>query len=365
MTSFDMNCLLLPQWVNDLLVNFGGLRKFDNISVDDLTEKYVDSLVVYEDDYVDNKDQLVEALRNGRLKTLVIFNTHPYLFGHDALQELDRLSKKFDIHILVEGSYATDYPNIRLHHFGLNEHFISHHFNLLLANRLASRRQVQTPFLVQIIGKDKFRRKLLDTLTTSSVKDAIRMPTGQSSEELYKNKQELFDLIKDEYKINNGIYQALDSFGNGLPNLQLYEKCHCEIVAETQNISGRPWLLTEKTWRPFAFGIPVVFLGSREMFDTIKSYGYDLFDNGFYNKWHDQSVPYEERLQALVQFMKYIMQSDDAKQKLDQSAEHNKQVFWNQRKMQYYKNWNDIFDKICSGKEVYRTVDDVYKRLDF
>ena len=72
-----------------------------------------------------------------------------------------------------------------------------------------------------------------------------------------------------------------------------------------------------------------------------------------------------DKVKHLISFLHHIKESVEARSEMQSVAEANMQVFWNERKLYYYKNWNDIFDKICAGKNINRVIDVVYGELNF
>ena len=366
MTLKNINCLPLPKWVYDLLVMFGGLRKLEVVDMDNVGAGNVDSLVVFEDDYLKHRESLLNALKSKILNTLVIFNTHSFLFNDQVLAEIDRHSADLDIHIICQGHFAKKYNNVKVHHIELEEHFISHHFNLLLATKLQEMKNIEKTFLVQMVNKDEFRNTVISGITSSNLMNDIVLTVKKGpgvTKNLMDMHKSLMDYVKEEYKENPQIFPALDSFGGVCPNFSLYEKPFCEVVAETKNTGA--YHLTEKTFRPIAFRVPIIFLGSKVMYDSLNEYGYTFYDNQFYKCWHDENISLVERVNKLVSVMQHIKEDETAKEQMQLSANSNFQVFWNQRKLYYYQNWNQIFDQICKGKDISRVVDSIYSRCNF
>jgi len=366
MNSRNINCLPLPDWVNMMLMSFGGLRKLDIIKVDDIgVTNTIDCLVVYEDEYLKHRELLINALEGKNINTLVIFNTHAMLFDHEVLDELDKLSTNFDIHVLCQGHYARKYDNINMHHFELEEHCISHHFTLLLSTRLQARRNPKKTFLMQVVQKDEFRKTVVRGVTSSRIAHAVTDTNRKghsASEDLRVLQQNLIDSVENEYPGNIDVIPALDSFSFA-PNFSHYENSFCEIVVETKNTGA--YHFTEKTFRPIAFCIPVIFLGSNAMYAELYRYGYRFYDHDFYKYWHDENIPLSERVERLVSFMQHIKDDEGAREQMTDTANNNYQLFWNKRKLYHYQNWNDIFDQICKGKNIERVVESVYSKCNF
>ena len=367
MNSNNINRLpSLPDWVTKLLVGFGGLRKLDTVDTEDIgLQNTVDCLVVYENEYLQHRELLINALQKKKINTLIIFNTHVFLFDENILHEINDLSKHLDIHMICQGYFAKNYDNIKVHHIELEEHFISHHFTLLLATKLQSMKNPKKTFLMQVNNKDHFRKTVLEGVTNSDLKDDVISTNWQgveSTTKLLELHTSLMNHIKEEYKDNPEVFPALDSFGV-CPNFSLYEKPFCEIVVETKNTGA--WHFTEKTFRPIAFRVPIVYLGSKPMYDILNSYGYNLYDHEFYQYWHDEKIPLYERVERLVSFMQHIKNNEKAKEQMQATADSNFQIFWNQRKLHYYQNWNQIFDQVCEGKNISRVIDSVYSKCNF
>jgi hypothetical protein len=363
----NINCLALPKWVEDLLVGFGGLAKFDTVDVHEIGRLTpTDCLVVYEESYLVHRESLIDCLKEGKLKTLVIFNTHPFLFNDSTLTEINTLSKTFDIHILCDGHYAKRYDSLTVHNFGLCEHTVSHHFNFLLSLTLEKRKKEhEKTFLLQVVEKDEFRKTVTGGVAASDLSDDVIFTNRRGkfgSAELMDKHNSLIDSIEKKYKICHDIIAAINGFGVA-PNFAMYERSFCEIVVETKNTGA--YHLTEKTFRPICLRMPIIFLGSKIMYDELCAYGYTFYDNNFYHRWHDNDLKLQDRVQILVEFMHHIKEDSTARKKMQVIADHNYNLFWIERKLNYYKNWHNIMKKILKDKDISNRVDDVYSWCNF
>jgi hypothetical protein len=369
MNHRNINCLPLPNWVDHILTDYGGLRQLDVVSLDDIgVTNTIDCLVVFEDQYLDEKTRrlLINALEGKNINTLIIFNPHVFFFDKELLDELDKLAANFDIHVLCQGNYSQKYDNINLHHFELAEHTISHHFNLLLSTRLQARRNPEKTFLMQVVQKDQFRKTVMQGITVSQIGQDVISPVrkDKGSWALFEPKiADLREFIKEKYPNDIHAQAALNGFGNGIPNFPLYEKSFCEVVIETKNTGA--YHFTEKIFRPIALCVPIIFLGSKAMYEELYQYGYRFYDLDFYKYWHDESTPLEERVARLVSFMQHIKDDEGAREQMTYIANNNHQLFWNERKLYYYQNWNNILDQICKGKNIERIVESVYSQCNF
>ena len=367
MNSRNINCLTLPKWVEDLLVGFGGLTKLVTVDMCEIGRPApTDCLVVYEQSYLEHREALIDCLKDGKLKTLVIFNTHPFFFNESTLTEIDRLSKTFDIHILCDGQYSKVYDSVRVHNFGLCEHTVSHHFNLLLSLKLQKRKKAhEKTFLLQVVAKDEFRKTVTGGIAGSKLSNDVIFTNRRGkvgSAELMAEHNNLIDSIEKKYKDCHDIIAAINGLGVA-PNFKMYERSFCEIVVETKNTGA--YHLTEKTFRPICLRVPIIFLGSKIMYDELCAYGYKFYDHNFYHRWHDNDLQLQDRVRMLVEFMQHIKEDPAARKKMEVVADHNYNLFWNQRKLNYYKNWYNIMEKILKDKDISNRVDDVYSWCNF
>jgi hypothetical protein len=356
----------LPDWVAEFLREPGGID-FQEINLDRLLEvcqhQRIDRLFV-DESFVDEKRtrsphiDVMNLLEQGRIGVLTVYSNHPWHIPVSVMDKLDQLAESCVINMIVNGYFERTYSNIKVHNIDAWEQLISHYFNMLLAQQLHKTRQPTRTFMVQTVLKDPFRKAIGDHLAGSTIWQQFASSPGKNTtESLDIGKEQLIQDLERQHGPGQYI-NALRAFGNGLPNFKIYEQAFCEIVLETR-VSG-DWHFTEKTFRPIALGIPIVHLGHRPQHDRLLDYGYQLYDNGFYEQWHSGST-LTEKLPCLSEFLEHIHNSESVQDELAQTARHNYQLFWNQRKNSYYSHTGKIFDVICGGETL---LSKVYKRMD-
>ena len=353
--------LELPDWLVNFCYDFGGIST-SPINQSQLLElckqSPVKHLIVYEQFVIEHKEILIDLLQQQRVESLTIYNNHPFWFTDSLLDRLNTVAMTTDISIIADGYYNNVYNNIKIYSIELFEHRLSHHFVLLLSNILHKKRQPTKTFSIQTVSKDNFRKTVRTYLQESALwKDFFPLPLANSTD-LYKKQADVLQHFEQQYGTGQHI-SALTSFGNGLPNFKMYEQIFCELILETKN-SGN-WQFTEKTFRPIAMGIPVVHLGHKPMYDRLLAMGYRLYDNGFYQQWHED-VALEKKLPYLESFLTHIKNDKSAQAQMEQIAQHNYQQFWNQRKIHYYTHIQQIFDSIAGENTLTHKI---YKQLDF
>jgi hypothetical protein len=353
----------MPDWAENFIHFFGGIQleklSYDNINAV-CSKKNSNKIFVYEDIFIEQNEYMFGLLKDGVIQQMIVYGVHPFKFSHELLAKIDK-EHFVDSRLifLLEGYFPTKYPNLKICHLSGKEHAISHHFNLLLSNVLKSRRKINKDFLMQVVPRDNFRKQIIEFLQNTNIFDNSIVNFEKSSNILNDKSHVFLQNIIKKYGDGHHI-SALNSFGNGLPNFAAYEKINCEIVVETNNISSS-WNLSEKTFRPIALGIPIVFLGHKEMFDRLIQDGYKFYDNFFYTHWHsNQSL--QERLPYLLEFLKHIKQDSMIKLKMAEIALYNQQWFWNHRKLQHYEILRSFFSNISQGGNM---IENIYQTLNF
>jgi len=266
------------------------------------------------------------------------------------------MAKDNNIGILLLGQYDFKLQNIKVQNFIMMEEKLNKPLIKILSMILIKNKKLAKEFIVNCVPKDEFRRKILTYLDESgAVPGCFKYNQEKESEELRKKVDNFFEILK-KYKLNQ-YADALRGFEVGLPNLEQYERALLEIVIESNNLTA--WQLTEKTFRPIAFGIPIVFLGHKEMFDTLTGYGYRLYDNNFYEKWHSNK-PLDERLLHLKEFLTHIKNEADI-EKIKKIAAYNYDLFWNRRYTHSYEAINSFLESFLGENTV---VNNIYKCLN-
>ena len=348
----------LAPWEIQFIKNFGGIT-VEEITVEQIksvcSTNNINKIFVSETSITRDADYLFDRVEDKTITQLVIYTSHPFDL---PLALLDRINdeKHDNVVFLSNGHFDKEYPNIKGLCFEEFEHGISHHFNLLLSTRLRTRRNPDKDFLCYTVTKDKFRKLVVDFLKGTDIFDNSITNFAKKSEEIQQPYEDFITSIVQEH--GEEFRAPMDVFNRGMPNFESYEKSFCEIVLETRN-SGS-YHITEKTFRPIAFGIPIVLLAEKQLFDKLVNYGYRFYDHDFYSHWHSDII-LGEKLPYLLAFLKHIKQDQSARNSMTEIAHHNYLWFWNNRKNNFYEKLYKFFNDISDGNN---TVAGIYKKLN-
>jgi len=348
---------------------FLNIRKIEwQKVIEKCKDSIVDILVIDEEffykDELDRKgkykiqfDQLVELLEQNRIGSLLIYNHHCMKVEKKKLQKIDEIAKNMKISLMVCGEYDFDLKNIKVKNTDVFEIQLHHPYVKALSMMLSKRRKPEKDFMLSVVAKDEFRKKVVDGLLDTDVS----IISNNTSDFLAKKVDDvakvflkkLHDFQLKDYDYNKAVHFTIEIFNNGPPNFDLYEKYLCELVIETSN--NGPWHLTEKTYRPIAFGIPIIFLGHKPMFDHLIKNGYQFHDDNFYVHWHG-NITLEQKIVHLKSFLKSL-KNNDSRKKLVDTASHNYGLFWNNRQFNHmdtqYDCFYDFFGEDVILKEAY------------
>ena len=331
-----------------------------NISFQQLVElcdtQVLPNVVLSEGSVKNHHEHILRLMDDKKIQEITIHNDHPFGIDNNILDKLNTYGKTYKINIVINGYFAKNYENINIFYLEQSEFAIGHHFNKLLSKILHTRRKPNKTFIMQSVFKDEFRSSVGQHLRNSDVwPDFADTKMDNTSQSLYSHSDKFLKKLEQEFGKGSNV-QAFIGFGNGLPNLKLYENAFCEIVMETSH--NGPWHFSEKTFRPIAFGIPVVHLGHRTSHERLMHYGYKFYDNGFYERWHSD-IPQQQKLSHLIEFLKHI--KNDGIEGMEKIAKHNYNIFWNQRRSAYYELLQKLFDTVFGQQTLAHKV---YKLLD-
>jgi len=352
--NFTINSYQVPQWVLDFVYDFGGFvcRPIDSVS------EHIETLFIYETSYLESPERWHGLLANNTIGRLVVFNDHPFLFTDRVLTDINDSGVADRLRVFCWGHWQerNRYPNVISRHMDIGEHFFSHHTIFLLSRKLRQIRRPVKDFLWYTVPKGQYRRSFVDAFSRDPLLNNSIVTFDSASDGLGVAASDRIDQMRELYGHGDWI-NGLRCYGNGLPNMKAYEQVACELVLETANQGS--WHLTEKFFRPVAFGVPVILLADREIHDKVLTYGYKFYDHGdFYEKFHSTD-DVGHRIQHLRDFMVHIKQQRPAA--MQEIADHNYQIFWNQRKNAYYdtamRYWKELI-----GNDNF--LDDMYDRMD-
>lgn len=351
--NFTICSYRVPDWVREYVYNFGGFRCREVESV----SEHTDVLLIYETTYLESAEHWHSQLANGSIKILIVFNNHPWLFTDQVLSRIDGLEFSDRLRIFCYGRWINRKKHLRVvsRHVESAEHLLSHHTMFQLARKLVEQRRPHKDFLWYCVPKDDYRRSFVEAFRGDPLLSNSIVSFGNTSGKLQVEASERIEQLKKIYRDDR--YNALRSYGNGLPNMKAYEQIACEIVLETVNHGS--YHLTEKFFRPVSFCIPIIFLGHAEMYNDIIQYGYRFYDYGdFYKSFH-ATKDSQSKIAHLRKFMIFVKQHRPVE--MQEIADHNYQIFWNQRKNDYYDAWRKYWKELVGRNSL---IDNLYDRLD-
>lgn len=354
----DILALETPDFVHDWIYQNSGL-KVKNVSIQSIADQKPKTFLVYEDYILKNYETVFETMNKNGINEVVIFIYHVYMFDKAFLEKIDRLSAGKKVSLICMSFAPSGLENIKTYYYDLFEHVISHDFNYLLAIKMKKKRDPVLDFMFLVNTKTEFRRKLKDALYYSGIlanSFVGKNATKKFDDMDFVGKQKA---ILEQIDRNSSISHALNSWGI-LPNLEAYEKVFCDIVVESESINEYADL-SEKTYRPIALGIPFVFLGSKTMYDKLLRDGYKIHDyDHFYEHWYSDNT-FDEKISYLVNFLKIIKNTSSVRESMEQTARHNLNNFWVQRKLDYRTKNYEILSECFDGT----AVDEIYDSLNF
>ncbi len=344
----------IPDWLEQQVFESGGYRCVPIVSF----SKTVDTLLIYEDEYLMDQDHWHNLVKTKVIGVLVVYSGHAWKFSKDTLDRLDSFECADRVRIFANGHWKDreQYKNIVSVHYNVQEHATSHHVIFQLYRMLKKRRNPSKDFVWFTVPKDDYRKKFVQELGKSEIFTNSMTSFEMSNESLHNKVNAVVDKLKTTYGASSWS-NAVDSFGNGLPNLRAYENCFCEIVLETKN-SGS-YHITEKFYRPTAFSVPVILLGGKEMHRQLRQDGFRFYDhNNFYEKFHGAD-DIDIKVTLLKDFLIHV--KEHRPQAMQDIAELNAEHFWHKRKNEYYDTVTSGWRKLV-GKE--NILDRIYNDLD-
>jgi hypothetical protein len=360
----------LPDWlVDQFYYEFGFIIK--NKSIKHLEQTSL-PILVFEQQLIDlykNKTEwqrFKDSVIALDLRHIVLYSRDMYSWPTDLFEQLNSMAEQKNFHIISNCDAPTDYKNLSIHihnevEYGINDPV----FESLAFELQRNRKSPSKDFLLASVLKNEFRRAVYDYLLENKLLDnSVSLVNGKTIDgetiEVTPQHSDLLDDIlkatKDKHFIN-----GLNNFEYGkigLPVFTAYEQCFCEIVLETshQGISD----ISEKTYRPILFGIPIVFLGSEKMYNKLLADGYVIPGKTFYSTWYS-TESMQDRLDALKLFCRDIINDDNLRGRLSASAQHNFEVFWTKRHSRNRKQNLEIIHK-CFGDD--NLITQIYKSLN-
>jgi hypothetical protein len=177
---------------------------------------------------------------------------------------------------------------------------------------------------VNTFSSDKFKRALMPM----NLKRAYRTKTAEKF-------APILDSMYWSYRPNNKQLPGDEPMSNGIVNDRYlnpnwYKDTFASVVCETSVY--QPVFLSEKTFKPFAYGHPFITIGATGTLKQIKELGFVTYDNLF-DESYDSIVDFDQRLDAVYQQVCSIApRSYDSE--TQQRIEHNRNLFYDHCKVQ-------------------------------
>ena len=365
----------LPDWLKDQFYYESGFV-VKNQSIEQL-EKTDLPLVVFEIQLVDlykektKWQEFKRSIKDLDLSHMVIYSRDMYSWPTDLFIQLNSLGEHRNFHVISNSAAPSDYRNLKFHiRNELEQNLNDPVFESLAFELQRNRTTTSKDFLFATVLKNEFRRTVHDYLMENQLLNNSIVMVGSKvlddeTLEITPQHSNLIDDIKNATKDDhfiNGLDALVTPVNNlglvGAPVFPAYEECFCEIVLESshQGISD----LSEKTYRPILLGIPIVFLGSQEMYSKLIADGYQLPGDAFYSKWFT-SNDLQDRLGALKLFCQKIIDDENLRGQLSASAQHNFEVFWTKRHSRNKKQNLEIMHESFGDENL---ITQIYKSLN-
>jgi len=113
-------------------------------------------------------------------------------------------------------------------------------------------------------------------------------------------------------------------------NKKIYEETFVSIVSETI-IDNNSVFLSEKIWKPIMLGHPFMIVGSNNMLEKLKEFGYKTFDRWF-DETYDIAANLKEKNNIILNNLKKyenmsIEELKNIRKEMHEVCLHNKKVF--------------------------------------
>jgi len=365
----------LPDWLVDQFYYESGFI-IKNKSIKHLEQTSL-PILVFEEQLLDlykNKSEwqrFKESVIALDLTHIVFYSRDMFRWSIDFFEQLNSLGEHRNFHVISNLAVPSDYSNLKIHiRNEIEQNLNDPVFESLAFELQRNRTTTSKDFLFATVLKNEFRKSVYDylmenqLLNNSIVMVGSKVVDDETIEVTPQNSNLIDDIknaTKDEHFINglNALVTPANNLGLvGAPMFPAYEECFCEIVLESshQGISD----LSEKTYRPILLGIPIVFLGSQEMYSKLIADGYQLPGDAFYSRWFT-SDNLQDRLDALKLFCRNIIKDNNLRGHLSASAQHNFEVFWTKRHSRNRKQNLEIMHE-CFGDD--NLITQIYKSLN-
>ena len=286
-------------------------------------------------------------------RTLVLVIERPPALTEQLVNRIEQAGLHTDLHILADGYFDRQLNNVTVHAWHPWEQQFAHHNSMVLSHILSQHRKPDKDFLMILGRREPYRERLAKHLEESGCLDnsITHFFTYQSR---WPNIFDYYDHLRAKADIP-GLQDWLSAFANGVPNFDWYRRIRYEIVTETAN-SGHV-MMGEKTWRPIAFGIPMVYTAGKTLHEQLTRYGFRFYDPvGFYQAYHS-TMDEQQKFSMLSTFLDHLRHKGDHAE-AERLALHNKNLFWNTRRNDFVKHFVDQIKQIYKINTVWHDLYD-------
>ena len=286
-----------------------------------------------------NESEIIDVCNSFKDKKLAILTTRKYP---------QSLVKDYDCKIFTIPSgyayYTTEMPQIKTN---FDRHFDK--IVLSLNNRAQWNRHALWHCVINFKLQDRF---YFSYLMADRYNQGKRVLYNQMTEEVGKT---WFNDQLDIDKIYHELPVSIDMFFDndwGPGNISYYENSFSSFVNETYIEQNYNPFLTEKTFKPIAYGHPMLLFSSAGALQLLKELGFKTYDVIFdesYDLIESPQVRFETLLKLLLDLcQKNNNQLEEMYKTIQPTLEYNYNFFWNELHDQYKTEVTVVKDQVLN-----------------
>lgn len=121
-----------------------------------------------------------------------------------------------------------------------------------------------------------------------------------------------------------------------------FSNSHFTVILETYIDSDHPIFITEKTFKPIAFGHPFLLVSSPGSLNSLKQWGFESFENIFDESYDEiiyEGRNFKDKLKVIKRNVDTYNYKEPYSLETVRKIEHNRNLFFNKEKVQnFYKD---------------------------
>lgn len=308
----------VPSWSKTDFARLGYHFETINTSFEKALSQNI-NLILWENE-LETLIKKIDLIKDSKNNIVIIIGHHHLC--HHLLDILDKnINKQTKIKLIGLKFMKNVYQNLKIYQLSSSELFCHHDFIFYLTKKWRQNKSniSSNKFLLLSANKRNDYRTQIYNNIINAHSDKFLKTKQQSTEDLYKKRDELTSWVKKTFQGSN----MLGGFGSGTPRFDLYEQIFAEVVLETVYQEPIAYL-SEKTWRPIACGVPALFLLNPSSINYLESLGYILAPKNLYNELKENNN--WRNLHSIVH--PYLLDHTAYKEELIESAEKNYNIFW-------------------------------------